>query len=76
MFRSRTSGTPTQRLARMPSGTRLQLSCGAIFVKAAKRWMRAGVTGAPLAGAELIRLNDNVMPTVLVEASHICGEVA
>lgn len=64
----RTAQTPLRRLARMPSGTRVQLRCGTVYVRAERRWMQAGRTGDPITSTALLRANSGRMPVMLVPA--------
>ncbi len=61
-------GAVARQLAKLPSGTRVQLHYGAVFVRYVKRWMVAGVIGDPATSTELSRLNGGVMPVILSPA--------
>ncbi len=55
-------------MAKLPSGTRVQLHYGAVFVRYVRKWMVAGVIGDPITSTELSRLNGGVLPVRLSPA--------
>jgi hypothetical protein len=73
MFRSsriptRGHGAVARQLGRFPSGTRVQLHYGSVFVRYVRQWMVAGVIGDPVTSTEPSRLNGGVMPQALSPA--------
>lgn len=73
MFRPRSipprgHGPVARQLARLASGSRVELDDGAIFVKCVRRWMRVGFIADPITSTELCRLNGAVMPVLLSPA--------
>ncbi len=57
-------------MAALPSGTRVQLHYGAVWIKYLKRWMVAGVISDPATSAELGRINGGIMPVILSPAGE------
>ncbi len=65
---ARGHGAVARQLAKLPSGTRVQLHYGAVWVKYLKKWMVAGVIGEPVTSTALALLNGGVMPVQLSPA--------
>ncbi len=61
-------GPVARQLAKLPSGTRVQLHYGAVWIKYLRKWMIAGVIGFPITSPELARLNAGMMPVQLSPA--------
>ncbi len=70
---ARGCGPVARQLATFPTGTRVQLHYGAVWVKFVRRWMVAGVVGDPVTSTELGRLNGGVMPGLLSRAWEPVG---
>ncbi len=65
---SRGHGVVARQLAKLPSGTRVQMQYGSVWVKYVRRWMVAGVIRFPTTSPELARLNAGMMPVQLSPA--------
>jgi hypothetical protein len=61
-------GPVARQLAKLPSGARVHLHYGSVWVKYVRRWMPAGVIGDPITSPELARLNAGMMPIQLSPA--------
>ncbi len=61
-------GAVARQLSRLPSGTRVQLHYGSVWIKYVRRWMLAGVIGEPTTSTELSRVNGGVLPVQLLPA--------
>lgn len=61
-------GPVARQLARLASGTRVQLQYGAVYVKLVRKWLPAGVICDPITSTELSRLNGGVLPAMLPPA--------
>lgn len=66
MFRHGGGRSPARRLAALPAGSRVELWCGAVYVKQISRWTGAGTGGCTVTSRALVKLNLGDMPTLLV----------
>ncbi len=73
---ARGHGAVARQLGRLPSQTHVRLHHGAVYVKAERRWLVAGVIGEPVTSTTLAKLNGGVMPVPLVPAWEPVGAVA